>query len=59
MAAAAAMESVDSMHPLADPQQQSFDVDAAQWWSPGMQMGPTTDEQEYQGTYSYGNEDFY
>ena len=58
-AAAAAMERVEPTHPATDPDQQLFDVDAASWWSPGMQMGAGIDDGPYEGAYTYGNEDFY
>ena len=59
MAAAAAMENVELTHPLADPSQQAFSVDAPTWWSPGMQLDAAAEGEQYEGTYAYGNEDFY
>ena len=59
VAAAAAMENVELTHPLADPEQQAFNVDAPSWWSPGMQVNSAADSELYEGTYAYGNEDFY
>ena len=57
-AAAAASAAAAIEHPRADPAAQCYEEPS--WWSPGMQeMGAMGYDEGYEGTYSYGGQDFY
>ena len=56
---AAAATSATMEHPRTDPAAQCYE-ETASWWSPGMPaVAAMGYDDEYEGTYSYGNEGFY
>ena len=58
-APAAAAASATMEHPRTDPAAQCYEENGS-WWSPGMPaVAAMGYDDEYEGTYSYGNEGFW